>query len=146
MCFASPSLSTTTAERNYIANDWTFYNQGNYENNCLAYALGNTTSWIWPWGSSNPTLQEVFNYLLSSYGYTSYRSYSSQPYPHSCTIACYGTLGNVTHFSKIISGGLWWNSGTCRAKWGRCEIFSHSTLDPYTDNVYGSLIAMFRKL
>lgn len=34
----SPSQTTTTAQRNAIAYNWTYYARGYYENNCLAYA------------------------------------------------------------------------------------------------------------
>jgi hypothetical protein len=90
----------------------------------------------------NPTLQEVFDFLWEEYGYVSFTSYSTQPF-QTCSIACYGTTSSVTHFSKITSGGYYWNCGSCVAKWGRCEIFDHTYLNPYYESPYGFLLAMF---
>ncbi len=146
-CFAAwddPSVQTTTAERNSIAYNWTYYQRGLYDNNCLAYSLGILYGWVWPWSDSNPTLQQAFDYMKNTYGYNSYRSYST--FDKTCTIACYGlSQSNITHFAKITSGGASWNSGTAQAKWGHAEIFDHSNLNPYTNNLYGSLFAMFAK-
>ena len=141
----TPSQTTTTAQRNWIAKNWTYYARGYYENNCLAYALGNTTSWIWPWGSSNPTLAQAESYMRGL-GYSCYERWVYGPY-EPCQVACYGWTSNITHFSKITSGGYCWQDGcgTCRAKWGHCEIFNHSNIDCYTNNVYGPEICMFHK-
>ena len=62
------SYTTTVGQRNAIANDWTYVERGYADYNCLAYALGNTTSWDWPFGSV-ATKKEAKSYLESK-GYT----------------------------------------------------------------------------
>lgn len=141
---ATASVTTTTADRNAIATNWTFYSQGVYENNCLAYSLGNTTDWIWPWSYSNPTLAQTKTYM-NSRGYTGYDT-SFIGAVQTCQIMAYGTSSSINHFSKIISDSSGsFTNGTCRAKWGHAEIFTHSNLNPYTNLVYGSSICKFRK-
>lgn len=122
------SYQTTTADRNYIANNWTYYKRGYADYNCLAYALGDTSRWIWPWGSSNPSTDTVKTYLKNlDYTVTSTSGSSKKK----LRMVVYSLNGGVTHFSRTTS------NTTCRAKWGACELFSHSNLDPYTNNVYG---------
>lgn len=80
--------------------------------NCLGYALGDTNNWVWPWGGSNPTLQQANNYMTS-------QMYNPYPYSSGASnvkIIAYGTsTNNVTHFSKA--------EGTnySNAKWGKLE-------------------------
>jgi len=139
----TPSLTTTTAERNYIANDWSYYARGWYENNCLAYALDNTTDWIWPWGQNNPTLSQVESYMSSvGYPYMFERDFIGPYYPPA-EVACYGWTNSIKHFAKVTSYGYGWYYSTIRAKWGHYEIFDGSNGDPYTNNVYGPEVAMF---
>ncbi|PKM77277.1 MAG: hypothetical protein CVU90_08200 [Firmicutes bacterium HGW-Firmicutes-15] len=139
-CFATPSYTSSTATRNSIAYNWTFYAQGLLENNCLAYSIGNETDWIWPWGGSNPDLNQTLYWLQSVMGFTG-QTYGSTPY-QTCSVTAYGWSNNVTHFARVLSSNSTWATGTCRAKWGRYEIFSHSNLNPYT-NAYGPLIVRF---
>lgn len=141
---ATPSLTTSTSERNSIANNWTYYSQGIFENNCLAYSMGNTTQWIWPWGEVNPTLSQARSYM-STLGYSSYDKNHIGP-TLTCQIMAYGWDSSITHFSRITSDTSGsFSNGQCIAKWGHAEIFSHSTLDPYTNVLYGPSICKFRK-
>jgi len=139
------AASTTTAQRNAIANDWTFYAQGTETYNCLAYALGNTTSWVWPWGASNPTFSQVQTYLNGKGYAESYKVGFIGPI-QPCKITCYGTTSAITHFAKYTntSNNTGW-TGQVRAKWGACEIFTHSTPNPYVPTgIYGKQVAVFR--
>lgn len=129
----TPSTTSSTATRNAIAYNWTFYTRGYYENNCLAYATGYTTVWIWPWGSRNPNLTEVTTYMTSQ----GYMSNSVGPK----RVFCYGGSSNVTHFSKNLST----SSDQCRAKWGHYEVFTHSTSNPYRPSPYGPKIYTYSK-
>lgn len=106
------------------------------ENNCLAYAMGNTTSWIWPWGEDNPTISECKTWLTTK-GYDSLSGEGLLTGPLSMT--AYALNGRVTHFAKAIT------SSTVRAKWGQSEVFNHSNLDPYTNYVYGPLALRISK-
>ena len=94
----TPSLTTTTAQRDAVANNWSYFDRGYYENNCLAYALGNTTQWIWPWGSSNPMLNEANTYM-SNQGYTAVSKDATGPLRTTRAYA-FGSTSNVTHFAK----------------------------------------------
>lgn len=104
--------------------------------NCLAYALGNTTSWVWPWGSSNPSSSQVDSYM-SSRGYTG-AAYSSSK--TGMSIVSYGTSSsNITHFSKISS------SSSSDAKWGSLERLRSNGWDPYKPaGPYGYAVRMYK--
>jgi hypothetical protein len=85
--------------------------------NCLAHALGNNATWIWPW-SGNPTDSQVTAYL-SSQGYVKWTGQGTRP-----NIISYGTTSEVVHFSRATSTG-------CTAKWGQLERFIHGSGNPY---------------
>lgn len=53
------SSVSSNAIRNKISSSWSYKQRGYYENNCLAWALGNTTNWIWPWGQKNLPLLKL---------------------------------------------------------------------------------------
>lgn len=129
----TPSLTSSTTLRNSIASNWTYKEKGYYENNCLAWSLGNTTQWIWPWGSFNPSVSGVNTYLSSlGYSSTSLVAYKD--------IYAYGTTSSVTHFAK----GLQIPSVyPISAKWGHYEAFYHSSINPYYTSSYGSLVAVY---
>lgn len=103
--------------------------------NCLAYARGDTNNWIWPWGSSNPTLQQANNYMIS-------KMYNPYPYSSGASnvkVIAYGTsTSNVTHFSKA-EGTSYSN-----AKWGQLERLQSLGWDPYTSSVYGSALQIYK--
>lgn len=131
----SPSNISDTATRNYIANSWTYETRGYYENNCLAWALNNTTDWIWPWGSSNPSVSEVDSYL-ANYGYTNQgvQIMSERIYAYGFGSSC------VTHFARGFIGPVIY---PIDAKWGHYEVFYSSNTTPYTNNVYGGQVASY---
>lgn len=125
---ATPSQISSNALRNQIAWQWSYYTRGYYENNCLAYALGSNTQWIWPWGS-RANLNDATRYL-TSVGYNC--SYIPGATPR---ITIYAKNGEVQHFARVIG------PSSTRAKWGHYEVFSHNTYDPYTNVLYGSWVA-----
>lgn len=108
---------------------------GDYDSsyNCLAYAIGNTSTWIWPWGGTNPTVSQLTTYM-NGLGYVKVSAYQSN-----CVVA-YGTsTSKITHFSKVVSG-------TVTAKCGRLELMKHSGYDAYFENgSYGSPQAYYVK-
>lgn len=126
------SLSSTTAIRNTIANNWEYYARGYRDYNCLAYALGYTDQWMWPWGDRNPTESEVKSYLRS-YGYSITTNKSSfTELSAKKKIIVYSVNGNgITHFSKK------YGSEGIVAKWGQYEIFTGNKYASYTNNLYG---------
>lgn len=134
-------------ESNFIAPKSTYESMvktsGNYNQlaaatpnyNCLAYALGDTSQWVWPWGGSNPTLQQANNYMTSKM----YNPYPYSPGTANVKIIAYGTsTSNITHFSKA--------EGTnySNAKWGKLERLQSSGWDPYTSLVYGSALQVYK--
>ena len=100
---------------------WTWEEVGPYTStyNCLAYALGHTDRWIWPWGSSNPTDSEVDNYMA-------YLGYSNASWgtPYTPEIVSYGTSSEVVHFSKAFTV-------YSIAKWGSLELMKSYSWNPY---------------
>lgn len=88
--------------------------------NCLAYSLGITNDWVWPWGASNPSPYQAQNTLNLLYGLDETSVFQGE-------IIAYGNSNEITHFSK--ESGF----NTCKAKWGGLELFSHNSRDPYAD-------------
>lgn len=132
---AVKALYYSASYYNAIAYNYTYNAPYTNSYNCLAYALGNTTSWIWPWGSSNPTNSQVNGYL-----YTSGYIIISNGQPYQPKIISYGTTSGITHFSKG-------NGSGCIAKWGRLERFSHTNWGPYkTTGAYGAIVTKYRLL
>lgn len=85
--------------------------------NCLAYALGITSTWVWPW-TGNPTDSQVTSWI-SWMGYVPWSGQGTGP-----KIISYGTTSEVIHFSKVTGTG-------CTAKWGGLERFTHGSGSPY---------------
>lgn len=103
---------------------WTWeYSAPNTETyNCLAYALGYTTIWVWPWGTTNPTSSQA-NSFMAGAGYRNV----GWGYPiNNPLIISYGSSSEVVHFSKV-SG---YNS---IAKWGSLELMKSYSLNPYNN-------------
>ncbi len=110
---------------------WQYYGPCSTTYNCLSYALGVTNTWIWPWGSSNPTDSQVTSYL-STKGYVTSGS--------TAKIISYWKNSRITHFSKIIS------SSTCLAKCGQLNILKHFSWDPYkASGSYGTKKRVYYK-
>lgn len=140
----TPSTQSTTAQRNAIAHNWTYYTRGYYQNNCLAYALGNTTQWIWPW-PAEPMLGQVAAYLIGL-GWTWVGPDASGPLK-TTRIYCYGSSDDVLHFAKCVTPTSSVQNDTVRAKWGHFEVFTHSNAHPYNSppDGYGGLVGVWVK-
>ncbi|MHB8761182.1 MAG: DUF7689 domain-containing protein [Coriobacteriia bacterium] len=134
----SPSTVTSTAQRNHVAYSWSYHTRGYYENNCLAFALGNTTAWIWPWGAANPTVSQVSSYL-SRYLFSYVGPNAAGPLK-TRRIYCYGSTSRVTHFARNTTATSSIRTDAIRAKWGGCEVFNHRHANPYTPTIYGPLV------
>ena len=153
MCFAllvssvtvfalTPSETTTTALRNAVAHDWTYNSRGYYEQNCLAHAIGDGHVWTWPWGSANPTKAQARSYLESR-GYRYFLDANQAGALPSDEVYAYILNGGITHFARRNSSLA--TNPNITAKWGRSELFNHSTSNPYTNAVYGQLSFRFSK-
>ena len=100
--------------------------------NCLAWTLGITTSWVWPWGSRNATKAE-FDAL--------YRSYGFRP-AGGGEVAAFGlNLNSMTHGS--ISGpghGPRWES-----KCGAWLRFQHGLGELDGGTIYGNVLGFYTR-
>lgn len=135
---ATLSLESSNTLRNKISHSWTYKYRGLWDNNCLAWALGNTTDWIWPWKEDNPTLTQMTNYLTAhGYKHTGNQSMSQKIY-------VFGTTSCVTHVSRGLGIGPLQTPQD--AKWGHYEVFTHQHHNPYNSiasGSYGPRIASF---
>jgi hypothetical protein len=111
--------------------------------NCLAYALGITNQYIWPWETETPLASEVstfftYNANYDDRGIKTAKYYTGHTYTQYAStangrIAFYTTNGRANHFSVIDGIG-------CKAKMGQLERVSHDMLDAYYSySSYGSL-------
>jgi hypothetical protein len=115
-----------------MAYSWTFEEQGQYECNCLAYAVGYTSIWVWPWGASLPTSSQVDTYMKMDRGYV----YNVNTPTGGCKVYSYGSPSGITHFSKSYG-----SSGYgIVAKWGNYEVFSAPNTNPYKPTPCGSIV------
>lgn len=100
--------------------------------NCLAWSLGISTTWLWPWGQRNATKTE-FDELYASFGFL----------PASTgTIAAFGfDLDNMTHACVCGPGhGPRWES-KCGA-WIRLQ---HGLTEMEGGVLYGSVLGFYNK-
>ena len=134
----TPSEVSSTTLRNIISNNWTYKQRGYYENNCLAWALGSSTGYYWPWGARYPTLSEV-DELMEYLGFTALNANMS------CDVYAYGANGYVHHFARGLGNGPL--AVPIDAKWGCYEVFSHGSIYPYnsvTSGGYGGLLRAYK--
>lgn len=133
--FATQSAQSNVALRNSIAKQWTYVERGQYEQNCLSFALENGVHWTWPWGNRNPSRGEAKSFLYSE-GYRNQADAGNLvSFPGNKEIYAYYIEGkNVTHFSRAYG-----SPQNTRAKWGHYEVFGHNTHNPYTDYAYGHM-------
>lgn len=152
---------TYNVRSSYTANDSTFWYNTSTSNsfygvgtptpdsgfttyNCLAYAVSVNTSWLWPWGMYNPTLQQLDDYMAKSGNYSSRPGYSfTSSTLNGCDVIYYsnqnwGSYHGDGHFAKVVA----WNaSGTptmIMSKWGCGEIIESTQYNPFTGNSYGA--------
>ena len=133
----TPPLTSSNSLRDQIAQNWEFKEQGWKENNCLGWALGETTQWVWPWEPNNPSVDQVDVYMA-------YRGYTAGNYNISQAIYAYGTTNNVTHFAR--GRGYGPLAKPIDAKWGKYEVFIHTSTSPYNSipsGSYGSLVRSY---
>jgi hypothetical protein len=98
--------------------------------NCLAWTLGITTSWVWPWGSRMPTKPEFDDF---------YRIHGYNP-ASAGTIAAYGLDPNLmTHASITGPGhGPHWES-----KAGAWLRFQHGLDEMEGGSLYGDVLGFY---
>jgi hypothetical protein len=120
--------STDDSERSYIANNHIYLSRGFYQQNCYSFALDWGYGWEWPWNDHNPLVADAKTYLQGR-GFTVYNMSTIPTIPY---VIAYAKNGYVTHFARVTS------RGSVYAKWGHYEIFRHTSINPYTNNVYGS--------
>ncbi|MBP2002249.1 hypothetical protein J2Z69_003321 [Paenibacillus shirakamiensis] len=123
------SIVITPGNYAYLADATSSYN-------CLAYALGNTSVWEWPWGASNPNVTQVSNYMTTK-GKSTYSL--SEPATTGMIIS-YGTSeSNITHFSKVADANY------SNAKWGQLERLQSLGHNPYKGaGPYGYAIRKYK--
>jgi hypothetical protein len=123
-----------------IAWTWQYYAPYSRTYNCLAYSLGITDRWVWPWGSGYPSALQVTEYMRG-------RGHPPCPRTGSPRIIAYGVppsrydpvrWGAVDHFSKVIG------PGATRAKWGSLEVMTSQSWSPYYRFSYGIPVAYYR--
>ncbi|WP_460977788.1 DUF7689 domain-containing protein [Paenibacillus sp. MAH-36] len=129
---ALAGITTPTSTLNSIvitSGNYAWLGDATSQYNCLAYALGNYSSWVWPWGSNNPTSTQVDTYLYGKGFITSkpIDSYDVAAYE----IISYGSSSSITHFSRIAAGGY------SNAKWGQLERLQSYGWQPYKPTPYG---------
>jgi hypothetical protein len=90
--------------RNLVRQDVWILGERTTRYNCLAWALGYTDRWIWPWGSANASPSQMSSFL-HRYGY----SLGTPRY-----IGTYGTTAGIGHAARFYVsspssklGGLW---------------------------------------
>lgn len=122
---------------NTIAWTWSYNAPATSKYNCLAYALGYTDRWIWPWIGKVSSGQ--VNMTMALYGKKPCTA-SQKP-----TIICYGVSPlDVRHFSRTIS------SSATRAKWGQLERMNSASWHPYFLNspspqtAYGTPLSYYK--
>lgn len=117
------------------ANNYSYLAAATGSYNCLAYVKGYTDIWLWPWGSSNPTLSQMDLYMNQD-GYLAY-SYSQGS--SGTKIIAYGTsTNNITHVAKPADNNY------SNAKWGQLERLQSLGWDPYSSSTYGSALRIYK--
>ncbi len=101
--------------------------------NCVAWTLGVTTAWIWPWGSRNPTKVE-FDAFYQVYGFSPAATGA---------IAAFGVdLDTMTHVS--ISGP---DHGPCwESKAGAWLRIQHGLQEMEGGSLYGDVLVYYQPL
>lgn len=127
---AEAQLCVPASTYDALAWTWQYHAPCSTTYNCLSYALGITNTWTWPWGSNNPTNNQVNAYMATK-GYSTTGTYLK--------IASYGSGSAIKHFSKITG------DSTCLAKCGSLNVLKHNSLDPYYHSgSYGAKITVYK--
>ncbi len=102
--------------------------------NCLAYAVGITDHWEWPW-SGTPTNAQLDSYM-SGKGFS---TASSSVLPYTKVIYYSGD-----HFSKVTA---WSSDGTptkVMSKWGYAEVVESNGYNTFQGKYYGSASRFYK--
>ncbi|HEX3043868.1 MAG TPA: LamG-like jellyroll fold domain-containing protein [Bacillota bacterium] len=102
--------------------------------NCLAYAVGNTKNWEWPWGAGTPNYTQLSTYM-KDHGYPT-ASTSVMPF----TRVIYYS-GN--HFTRVLTWDANGNPLKVISKWGGLEVIESGNYDPFK-SVYGKATYYFK--
>lgn len=104
---------------------WSYAGPCDDNYNCLAFAIGITDHWVWPWGGANPFEYQVTDYLATKGYYTT----GTNP-----KVISYSPNGiYIVHFSHVTT------IYSCKAKCGKAQLLDHYSWAPYYPNsVYGS--------
>ena len=128
----SYALVLDKSEYDALCKNYTYAGPADSSYNCLAYAVGYPTQWLWPWGESKPTDAQVTSFLSSMYGYRKVGS------PYQPMVISHGTsLSSIAHFSKASGSNSY-------SKFGTYELFYHVGWDVFRGN-YGTLKSMYLK-
>lgn len=102
--------------------------------NCLAYSVGITDHWEWPW-YSNPTYSDCQTYMTNK-GY----SISSTTNLKWANIIYY----NGGHFAKVVAWDSYGYPSQIMSKWGCCEVVFSTNANPFYGGSYGSTTYWFK--
>lgn len=102
--------------------------------NCLAYSVGITDHWEWPW-SGTPTYSQLQTYM-SNHGLP---TYSTSPMPWTKVI-----YYNGDHFAKVSSWDSAGNPLTIRSKWSALELINSGSYNPFSSDSYGTATYYFK--
>ena len=128
----------------HVLSDYaTFYKRGYVDYNCLAYALkkNSPNSWTWPseWGQ-RPSVDVVKKYFKDK-GYYINTNYNLNI--GNDVIYVYANNGAVTHFArKYTLDGNSINGVKTISKCGAAALYTTSTIDAFSDEVYGKPVFM----
>ena len=159
---------TVEAPLYYSLNDSTFYytnyssnsfqgvatptlNMDSITYNCLAYAVGITTNWEWPWGS-NPTKTQLDDYMAKTGSYSGRNGsiYTPCSSPVGSKVIYYSNYswgkGTDGHFAKVVA---WDSNGypsIIYSKWGYWELIKSTSYNPFNlgNGGYGQAKAYYQ--
>jgi hypothetical protein len=116
--------------------------------NCLAYVVGNETSWQWPTEWPSLTTTEGKNYLQAYMSKGSYNGYNYSSRPGSLTYSNVRTTYqpwttkviyyNGNHFAKVIAYDSNGYPSKLYSKWGCAELIKSTNKDCFASGGYGS--------
>jgi hypothetical protein len=105
----------TESEKEFAAQNWPNLNVNNVQvtgaatatYNCLAWTLGITNSWVWPWRGGATVSKAQFDQLYANYGYSPAGSGPVAVYGFNPNDMQHGSLYTQTHRSYESKCGSW---------------------------------------